>query len=209
MKKLLTMFLAIMLLALCACANIGGSTGTDDPGADAAEVQYGYQLKAGEQEEIYDVTFEKMVTVTVDPASTRDGANDMRSNLYFDNCTFNGGLTIVGDYHAMITLGKGCSFGSGSGILCQEATAGIAKETTLNDNLIKVFVSCEGTAVETESVMGVLTDGPDLVLNGTTYSKAELAPDAAYLGVYSVCEGDAMTYVKFAIGEDDSAEILE
>lgn len=55
--------------------------------------------------EIYDTTFDKMVTVTVDPDSTRDGANDLRSNLFFDNCTFDGGLTIVGDYHAMVSLG--------------------------------------------------------------------------------------------------------
>lgn len=57
------------------------------------------------------MTFEKMVTVTVDPASTWDGTNEMRSNIYFDPCIFNGSLTIVGDYHAMVSLNGGCSFG--------------------------------------------------------------------------------------------------
>ena len=46
-----------------------------------------------------------MATVTVDPASTRDGSNDLRSSIFFDNCTLNGGLTIVGDYHAMVSFG--------------------------------------------------------------------------------------------------------
>lgn len=61
------------------------------------------------------MTFEKMVTVTVDPASTRDGTNETRSNIYFDTCIFNGGLTIVGNYHAMVSLSGGCSFGD---VLC-------------------------------------------------------------------------------------------
>lgn len=219
MKKLLALLLAAMLLTLCACTSTSGpstsnaasssSTQADDSSTNAPEVQYDYQLKAGEQTEVYDVTFEKMVTVTVDPASTRDGSNDMRSNLYFDNCTFNGGLTIVGDYHAMITLGEGCSFGDGSIVTCKEVTSGAAKEATLEDNFIKVFVACEGVTVETESAIGVLTDGPDVVLNGTTYSKTELAPDTAFLGVYSIYENDEMTYTKLAIGEDDSVELLD
>lgn len=213
MKKLLALLFATMLLTLCACADTNGTAQTDaqidDPGTDAAQVQYDYQLKAGETTEVYDVTFEEMVTVTVDPASTRDGSNDVRSNIYFDNCVFNGGLTIVGDYHAMVSLGGGCSFGEGSVVTCKEVTAGAAKEITLEDNLIKVFVACEGVTVETESAVGVLTDGPDIVFNGTTYSKTELAPDTAFLGVYSVYEGDTMTYIKLAIGEDDSVEVLE
>ena len=214
MRKLLVLLAAVMLLTLCACSSPNAPAPTDDPsasaqGADGPEVQYDYQLKAGETIEVSDMTFEKMVTVTVDPSSTRDGSMDLRSNIYFENCAFNSGLTIVGDYHAMVSLGGDCSFGEGSMITCKEATAGTAKEITLEDNLIKVFVACDGVAVETESAMGVLTDGPDVVFNGTTYSKTELAPDAAYLGIYSVYEGDEMTYVKFAIGEDDSAEVLD
>lgn len=198
-----------LLLTLCACSNKDASAPADDSSGDAGEVQYDYQLKAGETTEVYDVTFEDMVTVTVDPASTRESSNDLRSNIFFDNCTFNGGLTIVGDYHAMISLGGGCSFGDGSVVTCKEVTPGAAKETTLEDNLIKVFVACEGVAVETESAIGVLTDGPDFAFNGTTYSKKELAPDTAFLGVYSIYENDSMTYLKLAIGEDDSVEILD
>ena len=212
MKRLSGLLAAVMLLALCACADTSGSTQADDPGtdaADSAEVQYDYQLTAGEPTEVYDVIFEKMVTVTVDPASTRDGSNDVRSSITFDNCTFNGGLTIVGDYHAMVSLGGGCSFGDGSVVTCREATSGAAKEVTLEDNLVKVFVACEGVKVETESAVGVLSDGPDVVFNGTTYSKTELAPDTAFLGVYGIYEGDTMAYVKLAIGEDDSVEILD
>lgn len=209
MRKLLALLLALMLPALCSCADTSSSTQTDDSGIDATEVQYDYQLKAGEPTEVYDVTFEKMVTVTVDPASTRNGSNDVRSNIHFDNCAFNGGLTIVGDYHAIVSLGEGCSFGDGSVITCKEATSGVAKEITLDDNLIKVSVACEGVTVETESAIGVLTDGPDVVFNGTTYSKTELAPDTTYLGVYSAYEGDEMTYIKLAIGEDDSVEFLD
>lgn len=198
-----------LLLTLCACSNKDASAPADDSSGDAGEVQYDYQLKAGETTEVYDVTFEDMVTVTVDPASTRESSNDLRSNIFFDNCTFNGGLTIVGDYHAMISLGGGCSFGDGSVVACKEVTPGAAKETTLEDNLIKVFVACEGVTVETESAIGVLTDGPDFAFNGTTYSKKELAPDTAFLGVYSIYENDSMTYLKLAIGEDDSVEILD
>lgn len=198
-----------LLLTLCACSNKDASAPADDSSGDAGEVQYDYQLKAGETTEVYDVTFEDMVTVTVDPASTRESSNDLRSNIFFDNCTFNGGLTIVGDYHAMISLGGGCSFGDGSVVTCKEVTPGAAKETTLEDNLIKVFVACEGVAVETESAIGVLTDGPDFAFNGTTYSKKELTPDTAFLGVYSIYENDSMTYLKLAIGEDDSVEILD
>lgn len=209
MKKLLAVLLAVMLMALSACSGTDTPAQTDDPGADSAGIRYDYQLKAGEQIEVYDVTFDQMVTVTVDPASTRNGPVEERSSIYFDGCTFNGGLTIVGDYHAMVTLGTNCSFGADSVVTCQEATPGVSRDITLEDNLVKVFASCEGVRVETEAAVGVLTNGPDVVVNGTTYSKGELAPDTALLGVYSIYENDAMTYPKLAIGEDDSIEFLD
>lgn len=206
-----------LLLALCACSGTDTPAPTDDSSAlqgndsvgDAAGVQYDYQLKAGETTEVYDVTFDQMVTVTVDPASTRNGSLDLRSGIYFDNCTFNGGLTILGDYHAMVSLGGGCSFGDGSVVTCKEVTPGAGEDMGLEDNFVKVFVSCEDVTVDTEYAVGVVTDGPDFVFNGTTYSKEELAPDAAILGVYSICENDGMSYMKLAIGEDDSIEVLE
>ena len=209
MKKRLTLLLAVIMLALCACTGTSTPAQTDGSGTDAAAVQYDYQLKAGETTEVYDVTFEKMVTVTLDPASTRNGSNDVRSNIFFDNCVFNGGLTIIGDFHAMVSLGGGCSFGDGSVVTCKEVTSGIAKETTLEDNLVKVFVGCEDVVVETQAAIGVLTDGPDLVFNGTTYSKTELTPDTAFLGIYSIYEGDTMSYIKLAINEDDSVRFLD
>ena len=208
MKKRLALLLAVMLLTLSACSSTDTPDQTD-PSSTGAEIQYDYQLKAGETAEVYDVTFEKMVTVTVDPASTRDASTELRSNIFFDNCVFNGGLTIVGDFHAMVSLGEGCSFGDGSIITCKEVTSGVSKEATLDDNYIKVFAGCEGVIVETESAFGVVTNGFDFVFNGTTYSKAELAPDADYLGVYSVYEGDTMTYTKLALGDDDSVEFLD
>ena len=206
-----------LLLALCACSGTDTPAPTDDSSAlqgndsvgDAAGVQYDYQLKAGETTEIYDVTFDQMVTVTVDPASTRDGTVDLRSGIYFDNCIFNGGLTILGDYHAMVSLGGGCSFGDGSVVTCKEVTPGAGEDMGLEDNFVKVFVSCEDVTVDTEYAVGVVTDGSDFVFNGTTYSKEELAPDTALLGVYSICGNDGMSYMKLAIGEDDSIEVLE
>lgn len=206
-----------LLLTLCACSGTDTSAQTDnssalqgnDSGGDAAGVQYNYQLKAGETTEVFDVTFDQMVTVTVDPASTRDGSIDLRSGIYFDNCTFNGGLTILGDYHAMVSLGGGCSFGDGSIVTCKEVTPGAGEDMGLEDNFVKVFVSCEDVTVETEYAVGVVTDGPDFVFNGTTYSKEELAPDTAFLGVYSIYENDSMSYMKLAIGEDDSVEFLD
>lgn len=206
-----------LLLTLCACSGTDTSAQTDnssalqgnDSGGDAAGVQYDYQLKAGETAEVFDVTFDQMATVTVDPASTRDGSIDLRSGIYFDNCTFNGGLTILGDYHAMVSLGGGCSFGDGSIVTCKEVTPGAGEDMGLEDNFVKVFVSCEDVTVETEYAVGVVTDGPDFVFNGTTYSKEELAPDTAFLGVYSIYENDSMSYMKLAIGEDDSVEFLD
>lgn len=211
------MLAGCLLLSLCACSGADTPAPTDDSSApqgndsngDVAEVQYDYQLKAGETIEVYDVTFDQMVTVTVDPASTRDGSIDLRSGVYFDNCTFNGGLTILGDYHAMVTLGGGCSFGDGSIVTCKEVTPGAAKEATMEDNFVKVFADCEGVTVETEAAVGVVTGGPDITFNGTVYSKQELVPDdTAFLGVYSIYENDSMSYVKLAIGEDDSVEVL-
>ena len=208
-KKSLFLLLAMcLLLSLCGYSDAGGPAQTDAPGTDAPQVQYDYQLKAGEDTEVYDMTFEKMVTVTVDPASTRDGSNDVRSSINFDGCTFNGGLTVVGDYHAIVSLGEDCFFSDGSVVTCKEASSGISREITLDDNFIKVFIACDGVTVETESAIGVLSDGPDFVFNGTVYSKTELAPDTAYLGVYSVYEDDSMEYIKLAIGEDDSVEFL-
>lgn len=217
MKKFVAFLMAAMLLALCACSGTDTSVPADDSNvlqegdssSDTAEVQYDYQLKAGETTEVFDVTFDQMVTVTVDPASTRDSSVDLRSGIYFDNCTFNGGLTILGDYHAMVGLGAGCSFGNGSIVTCKEVTSGVAKETTMDDNFVKVYVSCEGVTVETEAAVGVVTDGPDVTFNGTVYSKQELVPDdTAVLGVYSIYENGSMSYVKLAIG-DDSIETLE
>ena len=210
MKKMSALLLAVVMLALCAC---GGTTSSSAPaeesGSEEQETQYDYQLKAGEPMEVYDVTFDKMVTVTVDPASTRNGEYELRSDIHFDNCVFNGGLTIVGDYHAMISLGADCSFGEGAVVTCKEATPGAAKEMTLDDNFVKVLVSCEGVAVETENAFGLVSGGPDAALNGTTYSKAELAPDTDFLGVYCTYDGDALTYTKLGIGEDDSVVFLD
>lgn len=216
MKKWFAFLIAAMLLALCACSGTDTSAPPDDSNSlqedgssgDTAEVQCDYQLKAGETIEVYDITFDQMVTVTVDPASTRDGSVDLRSGIYFDNCTFNGGLTILGDYHAMVSLGGGCSFGDGSIVTCKEVTPGAGEDMGLEDNFVKVFVSCEGVTVETECAAGVVTDGPDVTFNGTVYSKQELVPDdTALLGVYSICENDGMSYMKLAIGED-SIEVL-
>ncbi|MBM6830051.1 hypothetical protein H9X85_09550 [Anaerotignum lactatifermentans] len=212
MKKLFAFLMAVMLLALPACSSSDNSASTDNSDSaqnETAEVQYDYQLKAGETAEVYDVTFDQMVTVTVDPASTRDASVDLRSGIYFDNCTFNGGLTVLGDYHAMISLGAGCSFGEGSVVTCKEVTPGVAKEATMDDNFVKVFVSCEGVTVETESAIGVIMDGPAVTFNGTVYNKEEIVPDAStLLGVYSVYENDTMIYEKLAIG-DESVETLE
>lgn len=202
-----------LLLALCACTATEAPAPADGPAAGSAgvpaEVQYDYQLKAGEVTELYDVTFEKMVTVTVDPDSTRDGTRDLRSDLFFDNCTFHGGLTIVGDYHAMIGLGGGCSFEEGTVVSCKAVTPDAAKNTTLEDNRVKLLVSCEGVCVETEAAVGVLTDGPDVTVNGTAYSKAALAPEAALLGIYNIYEGDAITYAKLAISEEEDVVFLD
>ena len=120
-KKSLILLLALcLLLALAGCS--GSSTHTEEPPADTAQIQYDYQLKAGETLEVYDMVFDKTVTVTVDTASTRDGSVELRSNIYFDNCVFNAGLNIVGDYHAMVSLGEGCSFGDGSLVTCKEVS---------------------------------------------------------------------------------------
>ena len=204
MRKLFSLLLAVILIAFCGCSDTG-----DLPKADNSEIQYDYQLKAGEPSQVYDMTFEEMVTVTVDPASMRSGTNDTRSSIYFGNCTFNGGLTIVGDYHAMISLGEDCSFGDDSSVICREATSGAARDITLDDNFVKVFVACDGVSLETNSAVGVLSDGPDIVLNGKMYRKDELAPSAAYLGVYSIWENGTMTYIKLAVSEDDSVQILD
>lgn len=213
-KRWLAFCLAVSLLpALCADAKTKEPKQTDDSVVDntevQTEVQYDYQLKAGEVIEVSDRTFDQMVTVTVDPDSTRDGARDLRSDIFFDYCTFNGGLTIVGDYHAMVTLGGGCSFGEGSAVTCKAVHSDDVKETKLEDNLLKLFVACEGVRVETESAVGVLTDGPDVTFNDMTYSKHELVPDKAFLGIYSIYEGEAITYIKLAIGEDDSVVFLD
>lgn len=198
---------------LCACANANHSAESENSGSTSSavqdETQYDYQLKAGEPIEVYDVVFDQMVTVTVDPHSTRDAAKDLRSDILFDNCTFHGGLTIVGDYHAMISLGSGCSFDEGTVVAYRAVSSDAAKETVLEDNLVKLFTACEGVSVETESAMGVLTDGPDVVVNNTAYSKHELAPDTDFLGIYSLYEGDTITYLKLAIGEDDSVVFLD
>lgn len=209
-KKLKWLSLALCLMTvLCACASTNDSAQGDDSGADLPQVQYDYQLEAGQPIEVYDVVFDQMVTVTVDPRSTRDAANDLRSDISFDNCTFLGGLTIVGDYHAMISLGGGCSFDEGAVVAYRAVSSDAAKETALEDNLVKLFVACEGVSVETESAMGVLTDGPDVVVNNTAYSKNDLAPDTDFLGIYSLYEGDTITYLKLAIGEDDSVVFLD
>lgn len=202
-----------LLLTLCACANTDTPAQTDESGTDdtetQTEVQYDYQLKAGETTEVYDMTFDKMVTVTVDPDSTKNAAIDLRSNAYFDNCTFNGGLTIIGDYHALITLGSGCSFGDDSNVTYKAVDSDATKEIQLEDNLVKLFVSCEGVSVGTTCAMGVVSDGPDITVNGTTYSKTELAPDTAYLAIYTLYEDNTLTYVKLAITEDEDVTFLE
>ena len=219
MKKRVALLLASMVLVLSACVSTNNATETNTPSTDLPaqtdtsgaddEIQYDYQLKAGETIEVYDVTFEEMVTVTVDPASTRDASAELRSNIVFENCVFNGGLTIVGDFHAMVSLEGSCSFGDGSVVTCKEVTPGISKEATMDDNYVKIFAGCEGVVVETKSAFGVVTNGVDFVFNGTTYSKAEIAPDADFLGVYSLYENDAMTYTKLALGEDGSVEYLD
>lgn len=210
MKKSVIWILAMaMVLALCGCSGNSSAAQSQEAAAPAQEVQYDYELKAGENIQVSGMTFDEMVTVTVDPASTRNGGLELRSSINFDDCAFNSGLTILGDYHAMITLGAGCTFGEGAVVTCKEVTAGSSREMTLEDNFVKIMVSCPGVTVETECAVGVVSDGPDVVFNGTTYSKAELAPDTDFLGVYSTYQEDTLTYTKLAIGADDSVAILE
>lgn len=206
-KKIKGLFLTLCLTAgLCACSGTQDSAPEDSP--EETEPVYEYQLTAGEPAEVYDVTFDRMVTVTVDPASTRNGGRELRSEILFDNCAFNGGLTIVGDYHAMVTLGSGCTFGAGAAAAYRPVTPEAAREIVLEDNLVKVLVLCEGVRVETEGAMGVLSGGPDVTLNGTAYSKRDLAPEADVLGIYSLYEGETQTICKLAIGADDSVVFL-
>lgn len=210
MKKSVIWILAMALvLALCGCSGNSGAAQPQEAAASAQEVQYDYELKAGENVQVSGMTFDEMVTVTVDPASTRNGGLELRSSINFEDCAFNRGLTVLGDYHAMITLGAGCTFGEGAVVTCKEVTAGSSREMTLEDNFVKITVSCPGVTVETECAVGVVSDGPDVVFNGTTYSKAELAPDTDFLGVYSTYQEDTLTYTKLAIGADDSVAILE
>ena len=90
MRKLFAFLMAAMLLALCACsgtdtsgpADNSGALQGDDSSGDATEVQYNYQLKAGETTEVYDVTFDEMVTVTVDSASTLSRYGQLRGWLF-------------------------------------------------------------------------------------------------------------------------------
>ncbi len=209
-KKCKGLLLALCLaVGLCACAAADDPAPSGDPGPEQAETPYDYQLKAGEPTEVYDVTFDQMVTVTVDPASTRDSGNELRSEIVFDNCTFNGGLTIVGDYHAMVTLGGGCAFGEGSTVTHRAVSPKAARETVLEDNLVKLLALCEGVCVETDGAIGVLSEGPDISVNGTLYSKSVLAPQADILGIYSLYEGDDPTILKLAIGKDDSVAFLD
>lgn len=112
---------------------------SDVSGSKASQVQYNYLLKAGRQAEACGVAFDKMVAATLTPISTRDGSQDMRINIYFVNCTFNGSLIIVGDCHPRIRFGAGCPFGDGSALTCHEATAGATEEAAREDNLIKYF----------------------------------------------------------------------
>lgn len=210
MKKLGTWILAaVLVLALCGCSGNSGTTQPQESEAPAQEIQYDYDLKAGENIQVSGMTFDEMVTVTVDPASTRNGGLELRSSINFEDCTFNSGLTILGDYHAMVSLGAGCTFGEGAVVTCKEVTAGSSKEMTMEDNFVKVMVFCPGVNVETECAIGVVSDGQDVVFNGTTYNKEELAPDTDFLGVYSTYQDDVLTYTKLAIGADDSVEFLE
>ena len=207
-KKSFVLLLALgLLLSLCGCSG-SSSPQADKANGDIPQTQYDYQLKAGETLVVSDQSFDEPVTVTVDPASAIDGPLELRSAVNFENCAFNGGLTIVGDYHAMISLGRGCSFGEGSVVSCNEATEGVAQKISLENNLVKLLISCQGVSVETKSAIGVLSDGPDFILNGSGYSKAELAPDTAFLAVYSIYDGGEQSYVKLAVGEDDSVEFL-
>lgn len=193
-------FLALLLSALFLC----GCSGDAPSAAPAAPTISEFRLRAGTTTEVSGRTFDQMVTVVVDPASTRSADIDLRSSIDFTDCEFQKGLTIQGDYHAMIHLGSGCRFADGAGVVYQEATPGSAQQTTLEDNLVKLLVSCEGVRVDTTSAMGLLTDGPDVTFNGSIYSKAQLAPEDALLGIYSLYQQDALTYVKLAIGSDDS-----
>lgn len=198
------------MLALCGCSTgAGDSAQIQENEEPAQEVQYEYHLKAGETMMVYDKSFEEMVIVTLDPASTRNAAIELRSNIVFDNCVFNGGLTIVGDYHAMISLGPDCTFGEGTGVTCRETTPGVTRDMVLDDNFLKVFVSCPGVTVESEGAMGVVSDGPEVTFNGTVYNKEELAPDVDFLGVYLTYQGEEASYTMLGIGEDDSVVFLE
>ena len=74
----------------------------------------------------------------------------------------------------MVSLDAGCSFGDGSVVTCRQVTSDAAREATLEDNRIKVFAACQGVRVETESTIGVLTDGPDVVLSARRTVKRNL-----------------------------------
>lgn len=213
MKKIGLLFMVLALLLPCAAC--GGTDALSDTAVSAGnvsdnqQVQYQFDLKAGEPVSVADTVFEEEVTIVVDPASKRDSSMDLRSSIQFANCQFQKGITILGDYHALIDFDESCSFSDTAVITCQEATEGAAQNTTLEDNLVKISLACEGVSVKTDAAVGILSSGPSFLLNETKYAKEELAPDAAYLAVYCSYQQDTMVYTKFAVAADDSAQVLE
>ncbi len=203
MKKLFALILSLSMVLLCAAC---GSQESAEAASDNTG-KYSYSLTLEEQPVVDSVTFDEMVTITVAP-SARDGGPDTRSTITFSKCAFQNGVTVIGDYNAMIIL-EDCTFGADSVVTVQEVTAGNAKTMTLDDSYVKLLTTSEGLTVQTESAVGILSTGPDFVINGETFSKEALAPDIAYLGVYTVYENNSMEYAKLALGDDDSVVVIE
>lgn len=72
--------------------------------------------------------------------SACNGFSTLLSSIFFDNCTFDDGLTIVDDYHAIVSLDSSCSFGDDSALTCREVTRGAVSECILAPHGLEVIM---------------------------------------------------------------------
>lgn len=167
-----------------------------------------YNLEMGVELASNGETFEHEVVVSC-PAERNE---ETPYSIVFTNCVFEKGLKIVSDGATEVTIGEGCVFAEGTGVVVEEVTEGNHLNMTLEDYFVRVHTEVDGLAVTTDDIVTVVADGEtSFTLNGEVFSPdvfEEDGPIDGYATVYYYEDGEVNFYTE-AWGPEDAEEVIE
>ena len=173
---------------------------------EAAETEdvFEYTLETETAYAFENETFVKEVVLICPAAEARTEYNTAfaQYEVSFENCVFEKGITVISDRDTNVTIGEGCVFAEGTGIVVEEATEGNHLNMTLEDPFVRVGTMVDGLNVTTDDCVNVQSyNGYAVTVNGEVYTTDDFEnPNGPYCTGFCVApyyeNGEAMIYAE-------------